>query len=111
MSRFYFHVATTDEFVPDYEGSDLQSLAQCHNHALKVIRECLPYVQTDQRRWWIQVADRHGKDVLTVLYPCRVAFGRRCQPDKEKASWSDLLMGPRYEVDCRWCGEPIPPPE
>jgi hypothetical protein len=68
MAKFYFHVASTDEFVPDYEGSELQGLAECHNHALKIIWECLPFVQSDQRRWWIEIADGYGKDVLTVLY-------------------------------------------
>ena len=109
MSRFYFHVVTTDDSVPDYEGSDLHSLAQCHDHALKIIRECLPCLETDERRWWIQVADWQGKDVLAVLYPCRLAFGRRGQPENTRPFWSDLLFGLPSNVDCRWCGEPAPP--
>jgi hypothetical protein len=101
MAKFYFHVASTDEFVPDYEGSELQGLAECHNHALKIIWECLPFVQSDQRRWWIEIADGYGKDVLTVLYPRHLAFGRRCHPERGRTLWSDLLMRLPSDVDWR----------
>ena len=71
MERFYFHVASTDEFIPDYQGSELHDLGACHEHALRIIRECIPFVEDDPRRWWIDIADASGRRALTVLYPCR----------------------------------------
>ena len=79
MAQFYFHVATTDDFIADFDGLEFENLSACHNHALRIIRECLPFVQSDQRRWWIEVADAKGAAVLTVLYPRRSAVRSRCR--------------------------------
>ena len=77
MARFYFHVFSTDDYIPDDHGSDLPSLSACHNHALRIIRECLPFIRDDPQRWWIEITDDKGENKLTVLYPCRVASGSR----------------------------------
>jgi hypothetical protein len=61
-------------------GAEFRDLSACHDHALRIIGECLPFLQNDPRRWWIDIADEHGKRALTVLYPSRErsprTFGR-----------------------------------
>ena len=85
MPRFYFHIGTTDEVVTDCEGFELPTLSACHEHALKIIRGCLPFVRSDPRRWWIEIDDARGKTVLIVLYPRHLHFGWR--------AWQQRLCG------------------
>jgi len=99
MARFYFHVAATDDFIPDLDGSEFASLSACHGHALRIINACLPFVQNDRRRWWIEVADAEGQTVMSVLYPCCFPFGlRACDPVQDARYWWDLLI--RLQSGC-----------
>ena len=77
MARFYFHVASKDEFVTDDEGMEFPTLGACHEYAVRIIRECFPFVRHDRGRWWVEVANARGRTLLVVLYPRHIDFGLR----------------------------------
>jgi hypothetical protein len=91
MGRFYFHVLSTDQYIPDSEGSECEDLSACHEHALKIIKECLPFIDSDPRRWWIEIEDSKGEKNLTVLYPSRTPFGLRSSLLRDARYWSEFL--------------------
>jgi hypothetical protein len=91
MGRVYFHVMSVDECIPDPQGSECEDLSACHKHALKIIRECLPFIQGDPRRWWMDIENSKGEKKLTVLYPRRVPFGSRCFLLQDERYWSEFL--------------------
>ena len=91
MERFYFHVLSADECIPDSQGSECEDLSACHEHALRIIRECLPFIHSDPRRWWIEIEDSKGEKKLTVLYPRRATFGMRRYLLQDARYWSEFV--------------------
>jgi hypothetical protein len=85
MARFYFHVMTDDESIWDDEGGEFPDIGASHRHALRIINECLPYVQDDRRRWWVEIADGTGRTLLTVLYPNAYALAFAAAIDWRRA--------------------------
>lgn len=93
MARFYFHVLSADECIPDSQGAECEHMSGCHEHALRIISECLPFIESDPRRWWIDIEDSKGETKLTVLYPYRATFGARCYLPQDARYWSEYLKG------------------
>jgi len=93
MQRYFFHVVCTDDSVPDYLGSEMGCLATCHQHALRIIRDCISHLRNDPRRWWIEVADQTGSIVMVVLIPRHVPFGQRADglTRRDAKYWSQFL--------------------
>lgn len=96
MPRFYFHISSKDEDVPDHDGMELKNLAQAHDHAMTVIRDTLPFV-VDQldRGWLLDVADANGRVVLTVPY--RTSASTRSKPSGEGRGVPRLLSWLYFE--------------
>jgi Domain of unknown function (DUF6894) len=91
MARYYFHITSADEYVRDDEGLELHTLSACHAQALRIIRECYPFVQGDRCRWWIEIADTAGRTALVVLYPQR--FGWQAEdPTRDGTYWSKAMI-------------------
>jgi len=82
MARFYFHIVTTDDFIPDFDGSELDTLRACYDHAFGIVRACLPHLEDDERRWWIEIADSEGQLAMAVLYPRHYVSERRAVADE-----------------------------
>jgi hypothetical protein len=93
MARFYFHVSSVHELIPDDEGLEFPTLSACHAHALTIVRECYPFVRKDPDRWWIEIANAAGRTVLVVLYPRHLEFGCRTgDPDRDAGYWARFLI-------------------
>ncbi|HVL74122.1 MAG TPA: hypothetical protein VM434_19795 [Beijerinckiaceae bacterium] len=72
MPRYFFHVRTDTEFIPDEQGAVLRDVKGAHRHALAFIQRVLPAVpDEDLRRWRLEVASEDGDERLTVLFPAR----------------------------------------
>jgi hypothetical protein len=74
MPRFYFHISSKDEFLPDTKGAELEDLGMAHAYALRLI---LSMMQTfsdaaDWRGWRAEVTDEEWRTVLVVLFPDRL---------------------------------------
>jgi hypothetical protein len=75
MGLYYFHVLSEDECISDWQGTELKDLSACHEHALRIIGACRPFIQSDPRRWWIDVEDSEGEKRLMVVFPNRAMCG------------------------------------
>lgn len=70
MAHYFFHLHN-DRNVPDPEGTHLQSLSAVREHAVADIRELMAEGVKNGRinlRHRIEVADEHGRPVLTVPF-------------------------------------------
>jgi hypothetical protein len=85
MLRYFFHFASKDDFVPDYDGVILDDLKAAHQHAIGLVWQTFPLMRgEDLRHWRLEVADESQLVHLTVLFPAvppRPPFGRR-EPTK-----------------------------
>src|SRR3954470_10855663 len=69
MSRSYFHFVSGERLVYDDQGVELESLADAHVHACRLIRRTLRLMSAEQERWTVQIVDENGDLLLTVLFP------------------------------------------
>jgi hypothetical protein len=70
MPRYFFHFASKQDFVPDYEGVLLADLRAAHRHAMRLIAQTIAVLAgEDLRHWTIEIADERQYVVLTVLFP------------------------------------------
>jgi hypothetical protein len=84
MPRYYFHISSKDEAIPDHHGVELDGLRDAHRLAMKIIKETMKVVADEPEwgEWLIEVVDARDEALLTVLYPRprssrRSWFGRR----------------------------------
>jgi hypothetical protein len=79
MPRFYFHVSTTEEVVPDEQGVELADLAAAHHCAVQIMYDTILYdpEEQDWRGWMIKITDAKCRTLLTLLYPARMPSPRK----------------------------------
>jgi hypothetical protein len=81
VPRYFFHVASADEFVPDYEGIILDDLKSAHVHANRLVAHMLALLPYEVSRLWsVEIADEDQLVLLTVLPIERRPFGKRRSP-------------------------------
>jgi hypothetical protein len=68
MPRYYFHVATKTNFLPDNEGVHVQDEAAAHEYALRLIFQAMLYdsEERDWREWRVDVVDERKTVVLNI---------------------------------------------
>ena len=69
MARYYFHLATGHETVPDEDGLELVDLAKARNGVLAAVqefrRECSSEAD-DWKGWRLNMADARGAVVFSI---------------------------------------------
>jgi hypothetical protein len=66
MSMYYFHIRDGDKFEVDPDGTELPDIDAAHAEALKVAHELLREVANLGQKAVIEIADEHGRTVLTM---------------------------------------------
>jgi hypothetical protein len=52
MPRFYFHLRSKENHIPDDSGKELKNLNDAHEHARKLIDKILFHVSPDDADLW-----------------------------------------------------------
>jgi hypothetical protein len=82
MPRYFFHFASRDDFIPDFDGVALEGLAAAHRHAVRPARQTRALLAAGEpRHWTIEIADERQRVVLTVLFPAAAPGGPAKDPD------------------------------
>lgn len=69
MPKFYFNFASRTHRVEDPRGIILDGINAAHLHALRLIRRTVSSIVDEPwRDWTIEISDRTGKVLLTVLF-------------------------------------------
>lgn len=69
MERFYFHLRTGDELLPDCEGNDLPDSLAARREAEKIARELLAEAirfGNDEVSEAVVISDEHGREIDIV---------------------------------------------
>ena len=70
MPRYFFHFASKQELVIDGDGIELPDLLTAHQHAIRLVREAMPFLANDPRQGWVvEVTNTDSDPPLTVLFP------------------------------------------
>jgi hypothetical protein len=76
MPRFFFHIVTPEEKFPDDAGAELPDAHAAHQRALRLIGRVMLCTELQNEavserwsRWVVHIADAHGRNVLSVLFP------------------------------------------
>src|SRR4051812_43675039 len=80
--RFYFNFISHDkDEILDFEGVELEDWLAAHRHAVRIVKQTVPFIPDDWRGWRIQVTDESRRNVLSVLFhaPSRYAAPRLSQ--------------------------------
>ena len=74
MPRFYFHISSKDEFLPDTTGTELEDLGTAHIYAFRLILKMMQTFSdaSDWHGWRAEVTDEKWRIVLVVLFPSRL---------------------------------------
>jgi hypothetical protein len=67
MPRFYFHLASTANHIPDDSGKELDTLNDAHKHALKLIHKILLHVGHDDAEAWKVVILNNEHDAQMII--------------------------------------------
>jgi Domain of unknown function (DUF6894) len=89
MDRFFFHISSMDELIPDANGREFGDLAAAHRHAMLLIHKMVMLDDLDWRGWSIKVTDAGGRSMLSVLFPqaCCFRFGNEPGRPKSRCNW------------------------
>ena len=73
MPRFHFNFVNADVAVPDEQGTDLETLANAHQHAVALVGQATSYFDrvSEWRGWTVCICSPEGRPLLTVLFPAR----------------------------------------
>ena len=75
MARYYFHVASKEDWVVDTDGRELPDLASAHRHAVKLIQQMLLYLPDEHMNGWrLEICNALGVPEMSVLFPWHFAF-------------------------------------
>ena len=76
MPRFFFHIVTPEEKFTDDAGAELPDAHAAHQRALRLIGRVMLCTELQNEaaserwsRWVVHIADAHGRNVLSVLFP------------------------------------------
>ena len=66
MPRFYFHLSSKDDHIPDDSGKELASLNDAHEHARRLIHKILFHVGHDDAEAWkvVILNDEHDAQMI-----------------------------------------------
>ena len=78
MPRFYFHLASKDEHIPDDSGKDLDTLNDAYEYGRKLIDKILFHVGHDDAEAWKVVILNNEHDAQMII-PFSVAHAFRAQ--------------------------------
>ena len=78
MPRFYFHLASEDDHIPDDSGKELDTLHDAYVHARKLIDKILFRVGHDDAEAWkvVILNDQHDAQMIV---PFSVSHAYRAQ--------------------------------
>jgi hypothetical protein len=70
MPRFYFHLASKDDHIPDDSGKELATLHDAYEHARKLIDKILLCVGHDDAEAWkvIILNDAHDAQMIVPFF-------------------------------------------
>ena len=76
MPRFYFHLSSKDDHIPDDSGKELATLNDAHEHARRLIHKILFHVGHDDAEAWkvVILNDEHDAQMI-VPFSVSPMFG------------------------------------
>jgi hypothetical protein len=79
MPRFYFHLASEDDHIPDDSGKELDTLNDAHEHARKLIDKILFHVGHENAEAWkvIVLNDDHDAQMIIPFSVSHTLRARR----------------------------------
>jgi hypothetical protein len=84
MPRFYFHLSSKDDHVPDDSGKELATLNDAYGHARKLIHKILLHVGHDDAEAWKVVIfnDEHDAQMIVPFSVAqhRATVRESCKP-------------------------------
>ena len=78
MPRFYFHLRSKENHIPDDSGKELKNLNDAHEHARKLIDKILFHVGPDNADLWKVVISNDEHDAQMIV-PFAVSHAIRGQ--------------------------------
>ena len=79
MSRFYFHLTSKQDNIPDDSGKELDTLLDAYEHARALIDKIVSHVGHDDADVW-KVVISNDKDDVQMIVPfavSRIVRGQR----------------------------------
>jgi hypothetical protein len=83
MPRFYFHLASKDNHIPDDNGKELDTLNDAYEHARKLIHKILFHVGHDDPEAWKVVILNNEHDAQMII-PFSVSHAFRAQRGRKE---------------------------
>ena len=69
MMRFYFHLKSKTQKIPDTDGKQLPSLCAAQQHAVKMIHNIVSHVGDDNaENWRVHVTDDQSANELHIPF-------------------------------------------
>jgi len=78
MPRFYFHLRSKENNIPDDSGKELDTLIDAYEHARALIDKILVHVGHDDADLW-KVVISNDKDDAQMIVPFAVSHAARGQ--------------------------------
>lgn len=71
--RFHFHFAAAGLWIADEDGKELASLADAHEHAVRLVEQATSYFDDahDWRGWTVRISGPADGVQIAVLFPYR----------------------------------------
>ena len=78
MPRFYFHLTSKENHIPDHSGKELDTLNDAYEHARKLIDKILFHVGDDDANAWKVVISNDEHDAQMIV-PFAVSYALGAQ--------------------------------
>jgi hypothetical protein len=83
MPRFYFNLASKDAYIPDNNGTEVDTLNDAYEHARKLIDKILFHVgHEDAEAWKVIVLNDEHDAQMTVPFAVSNPFRAQRRQDK-----------------------------